>query len=80
MIEAASLAQFHTTVAALPEGYDTQIGEKGLKLSGGEQQRLAVARALLKDAPICILDEVGNNEVILILVINVIMSCIKFYY
>ena len=54
---AARAARAHEFIGALPDGYDTVVGERGLKLSGGERQRVAIARALLKDAPILVLDE-----------------------
>ena len=55
--EAARKANVHNTVIKLPEGYGTQVGERGLMISGGEKQRLAVARVLLKDPPILFFDE-----------------------
>ena len=58
---AARRASLHDFVAALPEGYETVVGELGVKLSGGQRQRLAIARAFLKDAPILVLDEPTSN-------------------
>lgn len=55
--EAARLAQIDTFIAHLPQGYDTMVGERGLKLSGGEKQRVAIARTILKGPPILMLDE-----------------------
>ena len=57
MIRAAKQARCHDFIMALPEGYDTVIGEGGSTLSGGEKQRISIARAILKNAPVIILDE-----------------------
>ncbi len=61
VIEAAKKAACHDFITALPDGYDTVIGEGGATLSGGEKQRIAIARAIMKDAPIIILDEATAN-------------------
>lgn len=57
VVEAAKRARCHDFISALPNGYDTIVGEGGASFSGGERQRISIARALLKDAPIVVLDE-----------------------
>ena len=61
VIEAAKKARCHDFIMSLPDGYDTVIGEGGASLSGGEKQRISIARAMMKDAPIIILDEATAN-------------------
>ncbi len=61
VIRVAKLAHCHEFISRLPNGYDTFVGERGVKLSGGERQRVAIARAMLEDAPILVLDEATSS-------------------
>lgn len=60
-IEASRLADLHDSIVRWPKGYETQVGERGLKLSGGEKQRVAIARAILKNTPILVFDEATSS-------------------
>src|SRR5439155_19623389 len=61
--DAARAANAHDFIGGLPQGYDTIVGERGMRLSGGERQRIALARAFLNDAPVLLLDEPPSSVV-----------------
>ena len=61
VVNAAQMAEIHKSILTWPDGYETQVGERGLKLSGGEKQRVSIARAILKDSPILIFDEATSS-------------------
>ena len=61
LVAAADAAQIHELIASLPEGYDTVVGERGYRFSGGEKQRIAIARTILRNPPILVLDEATSS-------------------
>jgi ATP-binding cassette subfamily B protein len=61
IVDAAKRAQLHEFISTLPDGYDTLVGERGIKLSGGQRQRMSIARAILKDAKVLVLDEATSS-------------------
>jgi ATP-binding cassette subfamily B protein len=61
VVEAARLAHAHDFISGMPTGYDSLVGERGVKLSGGQRQRVAIARVLLKGAPVVVLDEATSS-------------------
>ncbi|MDQ3176600.1 MAG: ATP-binding cassette domain-containing protein, partial [Actinomycetota bacterium] len=61
LVEACTAARIHDMIAALPDGYDTVVGERGYRMSGGEKQRIAIARLLLKDPAVMVLDEATSH-------------------
>lgn len=75
IIEAAKAANAHEFVTMLPNGYDTPVGERGMRLSGGERQRISLARAFLKDAPILVLDEPTSS--VDVITENIIMDAMQ---
>ena len=77
VIEAARKANVHDTVMRLPDGYQTQVGERGLMISGGEKQRLAVARVMLKDPEILFFDEAVGFMIVLSLAVSSLL-CFMF--
>ena len=66
VVAVAKKAEIDSTIASLPDGYETKVGERGLMISGGEKQRLAVSRVLLKDPPVLFFDEAVRSQLIAI--------------
>jgi ATP-binding cassette subfamily B protein len=78
--EVSKLAKLDSLIARLPNGYDTRVGERGLKLSGGEKQRVAIARCFLKNSPIVLLDEATCKNMINFLLYYLILSIYSDYF
>lgn len=80
--QASRLAELHESVKTWPKAYGTQVGERGLKLSGGEKQRVAIARAILKDSPIIVFDEATSSldsltEHVIILFVSLLLLALR---
>lgn len=74
------MANLHDSILKWPKGYDTPVGERGLKLSGGEKQRVAIARAILKDSPILIFDEATSSLDSITEHVSPQIICLLLYY
>lgn len=72
---AAGAAQMHDRIVTFPDGYETKVGERGVRLSGGEKQRVSIARTFLKNAPILLLDEATSYVRCLVCSLPVLIFC-----